>query len=246
MYGRSYTIWGQEVILTILSSFSHVQLLRPQPAGLLSPRDFPGKNTRVGLLFPPPNHLFHDKALPWQHLVQPDCFIKALWFDLLEHIFKIISTQIWLLTKLLLLTFSYFTSFLTANIVPLHVVHENPVLCLVAQPCLTLCDPVDCSPWGSSVHGRLQARKLEWVAMPSSRGSSQPRDWTQVSFYCRQILYHLSHPFWLKGVVYPFSRGTSQPRSRTGISYMRILSEYNSIYSTILYEIVTIYLLHTL
>ena len=40
------------------------------------------------------------------------------------------------------------------------------------QSCLTLHDPMDCSPPGSSVHGILQARILEWVAMPSSRGSS--------------------------------------------------------------------------
>ena len=46
---------------------------------------------------------------------------------------------------------------------------------------LTLCDPLDCSPPGFSVHGVFQARTLEWVAMPSSRGSSQPRDWTQVT-----------------------------------------------------------------
>ena len=43
---------------------------------------------------------------------------------------------------------------------------------------LTLCDPMGCSPPGSSVHGILQARILEWVSMPSSRGSSQPRDQT--------------------------------------------------------------------
>ena len=43
------------------------------------------------------------------------------------------------------------------------------------QSCLTLHDPLDCSPPGSSVHGILQARILEWVAMPSSRGSSWPR-----------------------------------------------------------------------
>ena len=49
------------------------------------------------------------------------------------------------------------------------------------QSCLTLCDPMEYSPPGSSVHGILQARVLEWVAMPSSRGSSQPRGWTQVS-----------------------------------------------------------------
>ena len=47
-------------------------------------------------------------------------------------------------------------------------------VCSVAQSCLTLCDPMDCSPAGSSVHGILQARILEWVAISFSRGSSQP------------------------------------------------------------------------
>ena len=47
--------------------------------------------------------------------------------------------------------------------------------------CLTLCDPVACSPPGSSVHGILQARVLEWVAMPSSSVPSQPRDLTRSS-----------------------------------------------------------------
>ena len=55
------------------------------------------------------------------------------------------------------------------------------VQCLVAQSCLTLCDTMDGSLPGSSVHGILQARILEWVTMPSSSGSSQPRDRTQVS-----------------------------------------------------------------
>ena len=49
------------------------------------------------------------------------------------------------------------------------------------QSCLTLCNPMDCSPPGSSLHGILQARKLEWVAIPFYRGSSQPRVWIQVS-----------------------------------------------------------------
>ena len=43
------------------------------------------------------------------------------------------------------------------------------------------CDPMDCSPQGSSIHGILQARILEWVAISFSRGSSQPKDWTLVS-----------------------------------------------------------------
>ena len=58
------------------------------------------------------------------------------------------------------------------------------------QSCLTLCD---CSPPGSSVHGIFQARTTEWVAMPSSRGSSWPRGWTcisHVSWIDRLVLYH--------------------------------------------------------
>ena len=47
---------------------------------------------------------------------------------------------------------------------------------LVTQLCLTLCNPMDYSRPGSSVHGIIQARILEWVAIPFSRGSSQPRD----------------------------------------------------------------------
>ena len=54
-------------------------------------------------------------------------------------------------------------------------------VCLVVQSCLTLCDPMDCSLPGSSVHRIPQARILEWIAMPSSRESSQSRDRTQVS-----------------------------------------------------------------
>ena len=64
------------------------------------------------------------------------------------------------------------------------------------QSCLTLWDPMDCSPLSSSVYGVLQARMLEWVATPCSRGSSPPRDWTQVSgVSCtgRWVLYHWRH-----------------------------------------------------
>ena len=52
---------------------------------------------------------------------------------------------------------------------------------LVAQWCPTLCDPMNCSPPGSSAHGILQARTLEWVAMPFSRGYFQPTDQSRVS-----------------------------------------------------------------
>ena len=70
------------------------------------------------------------------------------------------------------------------------------VCMLVAQLCSTLCDPMDYSSPGSSVHGILQARILEWVAMPFSRGSIQPRDGTQVSHIAGRffiILYHSYH-----------------------------------------------------
>ena len=52
---------------------------------------------------------------------------------------------------------------------------------LITQPYPTIFDPMDCSLPGSSVHGILQARILVWVAICFSRGSSRPRDWTQVS-----------------------------------------------------------------
>ena len=50
------------------------------------------------------------------------------------------------------------------------------------QLCLVLCNPMDCSPSGSLVHGILQARLLMWIAMPSSRGSSWPRDRTCIPY----------------------------------------------------------------
>ena len=57
----------------------------------------------------------------------------------------------------------------------------------VAQSCLTLCNPVDCRPPGSCVHGISQARILEWVAISFSRWSSQPRDRNWVSLYIVSI-----------------------------------------------------------
>ena len=61
---------------------------------------------------------------------------------------------------------------------------DSPDSCVLAkslQSCPTLCDPMDCSPSGSSVHGISQGRIPEWVAIFSSRGSSQTRDWTCIS-----------------------------------------------------------------
>ena len=77
------------------------------------------------------------------------------------------------------------------------------VCVLVAQSCPTLCDPMDCSPRGSSVHGIFQARILEWVAISFSRGSCWPRDWTWVSCIAGRFLtitdkelLHVLRPGW--------------------------------------------------
>ena len=61
---------------------------------------------------------------------------------------------------------------------------------LVAQSCLTLCDPLDCSLPGSSDHGILQARILGWVAILFSRESSRPGDRTLFSYTGREVLYY--------------------------------------------------------
>ena len=71
-------------------------------------------------------------------------------------------------------------------------VHTD-VCVLVTQLCPTLWDPMDCSQPGSSVQGILQARKLEWVAIPFSRGSSWPRVWTQVSCVADSLLSEPPH-----------------------------------------------------
>ena len=66
------------------------------------------------------------------------------------------------------------------------------VVCLIAKSCPTLCDPMDSNPPGSSVHGILQARILEWVAIPFARVSSQPRDNTS---------YHLLSIHWITALT---------------------------------------------
>ena len=63
----------------------------------------------------------------------------------------------------------------------------------VAQPCPTLCDPTDCSPRGSCVHGILQARIPEWVAISFSRGIFPTQGSNPGLWHCRGILSHPSH-----------------------------------------------------
>ena len=86
----------------------------------------------------------------------------------------------------------------------------------VTWSCLTLCNPIDCI-----VNGILQARILEWVAFPFSRGIFPTQGSNPGLPHCWQILYQFSHkgnPRILEWVVYPFSSRSSQPRNRPGIS----------------------------
>ena len=72
------------------------------------------------------------------------------------------------------------------------------VYVLVTQSCLTICDTMGCSLPGSSLHGILQVRRLEWVAILFSRGSFPTQESNLCLLHCKNILYHLSH----KGRLY--------------------------------------------
>ena len=78
---------------------------------------------------------------------------------------------------------------INGQISPSHILCAQPL-----QSCLTLLIPHGCSPPGSSVHGILQARILEWVALPSSRGVFLTQGSNLRLLHCKQILYPLSHP----------------------------------------------------
>ena len=75
---------------------------------------------------------------------------------------------------------------------------------LIAQSCQTPCNPIDCNPPGSSVHGILQGRILEWVAVLFSKGSSQLRDQTQVSCIAgRSFTVWATREAWWNETKYP-------------------------------------------
>ena len=99
--------------------------------------------------------------------------------------------------------------------------NHQSVLCLVTHLGPTFWDPWTAAHQALLSMGILQARTLECVAMPSSTGSSQPRNRTQISSIAGEFFYQLSHqgsPRILQWVAYPFSRGSSQPRIRTRVS----------------------------
>ena len=86
----------------------------------------------------------------------------------------------------------------------------------IAQSCLTLCDPMDCSSPGSSIHGIFQARILEWVVISFSRKPSWPRDGTWVSHVAGRL---------------------SLPSEPPGYSYLIVFSIYNNAKLQIKYKI---------
>ena len=95
------------------------------------------------------------------------------------------------------------------------------VLCLVAQSCLTLCDPMDCSPTGSSVLGDSPGKNTRVGCHALPQGIFPTQGSNQGLPHCRQILYYLSHQGSrriLEWVASLFSRASSPPRNRTRIS----------------------------
>ena len=93
-------------------------------------------------------------------------------------------------------------------------------MCVCAQLCPTLCDPMDCNPPGFSVHGILQARILEWVAISSSKGSSPPRDQTPVSLVSPALA---DNPLSLAPAGKPISQNNEkQPRGSSVCASVRI------------------------
>ena len=95
------------------------------------------------------------------------------------------------------------------------------VLCLVAQSYLTLCDPMNCSPPGSSVQGNSPGKNIGLGDHALLQGIFQAQGSNPGLPHYGWILYHLSHqgsPVILEWVAYPFSRGLPQPRNRIGVS----------------------------
>ena len=92
---------------------------------------------------------------------------------------------------------------------------------MLSQLCPTLCDPMDCSPPGFSIHGDSPYKNTGVGCQVLLQGIFPSQGLNPGLPHCRQILYHLSHqgsPWILEWVAYPFSRGSSWPRNRTGIS----------------------------
>ena len=105
---------------------------------------------------------------------------EAIWtnFHTVTHFFFLCDLPVWFIFLLFL---SFETSLFSSSMAGTHYTSVSDTMSEVAQPYPTLCNPMDCSLPGSSVHGIFQAIILEWIPISFSRGSSRPRDRTQVS-----------------------------------------------------------------
>ena len=106
---------------------------------------------------------------------------------------------------------------------PWRKLHALKVKVKVTRSCLTLSDPMNYSLPGSSVHGILQVRILEWVFYSLLQGTVPILGLNPGFPHCRWILYQLSqqgNPGILEWVAFPFSRGSLQPRDRTQVSHI--------------------------
>ena len=155
--------------------------------------------------------------------MKKNCFDKTCYYEFLVDKYNIANITTYPKLEGTVLISWNFIIFHKKNV--LHVL--NILLFLVTQSCPTLCNPKNCSLLGSSVHRILQARILEWVAMPCSRGSSQPRDWIQVSCIAGGFFYHLSYkgniPYWnayLITTISPFLATAAGTRLRR-LKYQR-------------------------
>ena len=120
---------------------------------------------------------------------------------------------------------------------------------LVVQLCLTLCDPMDCSPPGFSVHRILQAGILEWIVNSFSRESSWPRDWTQVSHFAgrfftiwttweahpphSQLVHFCPVPCWFYFYSFKFILIDGQGRSPSLFFFLKIVLVICALDSTV-------------
>ena len=93
------------------------------------------------------------------------------------------------------------------------------------QLCLTICNPENCSPPGSSVHGILQTRVMEWVALPSSRGSSWCRNQTRVSCLLHWQAGSLPLVFFFKALIHNVSEFTGPTMTDLQLPTMATLNQ---------------------
>ena len=146
-----------------------------------------------------------------------------------NHLFFFSMKSVLLKTKIQFYSFFFFSFILITDITLNHSAQFNNstlqwlCLCSVAKPCQTLCDPMDCSSPGSSVHGILQARILEWVAISSSRGSSRLRDQIHISCIGRRVLYHWA-TWEACSPMIPFVKTQSMPTAHCLLTASRLLS----------------------